>query len=147
MAELERSSETDEVGPIVSDQVEIDDALRNLLERAVIGGAVDAPELCAANIRQSRAELITEQPEQAENGVGISGGVGHDFLGIEFGLLFEQQGEDDETVAQGSRHDGSIEATKTCWRGIVHRSAARKIPLVGTTAVFGRSADPCASNI
>ena len=125
MAELERSSKTDEVGPIVSNQVEIDGALRNLLERAVIGGAVDAPELCAANIRQSRAELIAEQPEKAENGVGISGGVGHDFLGIEFGLLFEQQGEDDETVAQGSRHDGSVEAGELIGEHVVPGEAAR----------------------
>ena len=38
-------------------------------------------------------------------------------------------------------------AAKTWWRGIVHRSPARKIALVGTTAIFARSSASRTSNI
>lgn len=58
------------------------------------------------------AELVSEQIEYAKDRIGISGRVGHDFCRLKFGLLLQNDGEEAETVAQGTGNGHGVEAGK-----------------------------------
>ena len=47
-----------------------------LVESAVVGCGIDAPEPSATDIGDPWAELVAEQPEDAEDHVGIGTGEG-----------------------------------------------------------------------
>src|SRR3546814_12988655 len=63
--------QTDQVGPVFPNQIDFDPAPGNLIELSVARLAVDAPQLRAADVRQTGAESVAQEPEQAENCVGI----------------------------------------------------------------------------
>src|SRR3546814_11664768 len=68
-----------------------------LIELSVARLAVDAPQLRAADVRQTGAESVAQEPEQAENCVGIGSGVGHNLQRIELGFLLQQESQDEQT--------------------------------------------------
>ena len=59
---------------MITDQRGVDRSARDRVERSVVGLPVDAPELGAADVGEARAELVAQEPEQAEDRVGIGGG-------------------------------------------------------------------------
>lgn len=54
--------------------------------------------------------MIAQEPEQAEDLVGVAGGVGHQLVRLQGGLLLEEAVEDVEAVPQGAGHDDGVEA-------------------------------------
>src|SRR4051812_23255651 len=107
--ELERSGQAQQVFPVPLDELDIDAMAREAVEYAVVGGSVDAPEAGVADIGKPWAELVAQEPKQSEHRVCISCGVGHDFGGIEVGLLLEQQSQDEQAVAQDTRHHDGVQ--------------------------------------
>ena len=75
LAQLERPSQPDQVGPVLDDQTDIDGPVGDRAERAIIGVFIDAPEPGPADISKAGAEAITEQPEQAKDCIGIGSRV------------------------------------------------------------------------
>src|SRR3546814_7109136 len=80
-----------QVGPVFPNQIDFDPAPGNLIELSVARLAVDAPQLRAADVRQTGAESVAQEPEQAENCVGIGSGVGHNLQRIELGFLRSEE--------------------------------------------------------
>lgn len=102
VAKLEGSSEADQVFPIFSDELGVDRALNDCIEWAIVGRLAYAPKPCPTDIRQTRAKLIAQKPEQAEDGIRIGGRICHDLDWVEFGFLLQKQRKDSQTVAQGA---------------------------------------------
>ena len=125
VSEFQRTGEADDIGPIVSDQCEVDGAFAKAVERAVIGFAIDPPQLDVAEVGQARAELIAEQPEDAEYRIGVCSGVGHEFGRLQLGFLFEEQREQHQAVAQGAGDHDAVEAAELVGHQIVPSHAAR----------------------
>src|SRR3546814_14785034 len=73
VAELDRPGQTDQVGPVFPNQIDFDPAPGNLIELSVARLAVDAPQLRAADLRQTGAESVAQEPEQAETCAGTIG--------------------------------------------------------------------------
>ena len=84
--------------------------LQNYIELAVVGPRIDAPEARAANVGQARREAVAEVSEQPEHYFAIRTGVGHDPRGLQFGLLFEHHGEQDEAIAQRAGHRNRVQS-------------------------------------
>ncbi len=57
-AELEGAGEPQQVLPVLDDEPDVDALARQAIQGAVVGFAVHAPEPCAADVGQARAELI-----------------------------------------------------------------------------------------
>jgi len=102
--ELERACKPQQIVPMVGDQLHVDLVRRDIIEDAVVGFCVHAPESCAANVSNAGAELVSEQMEYAEDRISIAGRVGHDLGRLKLGLLFENDGEEIKTVAQSARY-------------------------------------------
>ena len=91
------------------DELGVDAMAGDLVERAVAGMAVEAPEAGVADIGKARAELVAEHPEQPEDLVTVGGRVGHDLGGAKAGLVLEEAIEDIEAVSQGAGDDDGVE--------------------------------------
>ena len=119
VAKFQRPSQTDHIGPVLTDQPEIDRAFAKAVERAIIGLPVDPPQPGVTQIGQPRAELVAQQPEQAEHRIGIRGGVGHEFHRLQFGFLFKKKGEQHQAVTQCSGNHDAIQAAELVRQQIV----------------------------
>lgn len=95
--------------PVLQDQLHIDFVRGEFVEYAIVGFPIDAPEPRAADIGDARAELVTKQVEYSKNRICISGSVGHDLGRLKFGLLFENDGDEIEAVAQRAGDGHSVE--------------------------------------
>src|SRR3546814_5594391 len=113
-----------QVGPVFPNQIDFDPAPGNLIELSVARLAVDAPQLRAADVRQTGAESVAQEPEQAENCVGIGSGVGHNLQRIELGFLLQQESQDDQTVAQGAGDDRRSEEHTSELQSLLRNSYA-----------------------
>lgn len=76
----ERSSQPQHVGPILVDEAQVDPVTGDRVEWPVVRGRVDAPPALVGEPGQAGRELEPEEAEQAEDLVGIAGGVGDDLL-------------------------------------------------------------------
>jgi len=56
VSELERTRETDQIFPVLGDELGVDGALSNCIEGAIVGRFIGTPEPRPANISQARAE-------------------------------------------------------------------------------------------
>src|SRR4051794_13377428 len=85
---------------------------RQTIEGAVVRLAAHAPEPRPADVGEPRAELEAQQPEDAEDHVGVGPRVGHDLDRCQRGLLLQDEGQDEgqegEAVAQRARHHDTI---------------------------------------
>ena len=95
-----------------------------LVEGAVIGLAVHAPEPRAADVGQARAELVAEEMEDAEDRVGVGAGVGHDLGRLQLGLLLQHDREQGQAVAQGAGHGDAVQAGELVGDEVVERDPA-----------------------
>jgi hypothetical protein len=95
-AELERPRHSKHVLPVAGDQLPTDVVSGELLENTVVGVWIHPPEPSALDVGQAWAELVAEQPEQAEYDVARARRVSHDLLGIQRRLLLQKRGQDDE---------------------------------------------------
>ncbi len=64
----------EQVVPVRSDEVGVDLVAGQAVERPVVGGAGGAPEAGGADVGQSRAELVAEQPPGASRHLGVRTG-------------------------------------------------------------------------
>ena len=62
------------------DQLHVDFVRREIIEHAVVGLSIDAPEPSAADIGDAWAELVAEQEKDPEDRVGITSRVGRSFV-------------------------------------------------------------------
>src|SRR5208283_2877190 len=122
----------------IADQIDFDSAASDRIERPVARLAVDTPEFDAADVRQAGAELVSEEPEQAENGIGISGGVCHNLQRFQLGFLLQQESQDDQAVAQRSGDDGAGQTAELIGNHVVPSEAAFLAVVFGIgTGVYG----------
>ena len=85
--------DAEQVVVVLLDEPGVDLVAREGVQRAVVG-RVDAPERRATGVGESRGVLVSEQPEQAEDDVGVAGAVGHDLARPHAGLRVKQAVED-----------------------------------------------------
>jgi hypothetical protein len=91
-AQLEGSRQSQQVIPVLLNAFGLDPVTGDRVEWPVVGGGVHPPVARPADVGDSRAEAITQQPKQAKHHVGIGPGVRHDLTGVQFRGLFEHQG-------------------------------------------------------
>ena len=60
-AELQGAGQAKQVLPMLRDQAKVDALRREVVQRALIGFAVHAPEAAAADVGQAGTELVAEQ--------------------------------------------------------------------------------------
>ncbi len=97
---------------MLDDQLRADALAGEAIERAVVGVWVKAPEPLVWQSGGAGAELVAQQPEQAEDLIGVGGLVGDDHRGATVAgrLEFEQPVEDHQRVAQGAGDDDRVQA-------------------------------------
>ncbi len=108
-AQRQRAGDAQQVVPVLDDALRPDAVGGQVVEPAVVGVTIDAPEARATDVADARAELVAQQPEQAEDHVSIGAGVGHDLARVQRGLLIEQDAEQHKRVAQRAGHDHAVE--------------------------------------
>ena len=79
-AGVDRGDHAQDVRPLPPDAVEVDAPAYRGVECAVVGLAVDQPELRVREVGQLRAVVEAEQPHQGEDDVAVGAGVGDDHL-------------------------------------------------------------------
>jgi len=94
------------------DQRGVDAVAREAVQRAVVAVAGEVPEALVGQSCGAWAELVAEQPVQAEDLVGVGGLVGDDHRRAAGAgrLEFEQAVEGDQRVAQGAGDDDRVQA-------------------------------------
>ena len=137
--QLERPGEADQVFPVVNDELGVDHALRDPIEGAVVGGLVGTPQPCPTDIGQARAELISQKPEQAEDGIRIGGCIGHDLRWVELGFLFEEQGQDGQAIAQCARDHRSAQTRVLIRQHVVPSDAPTPAEVSGVRSSMDRA--------
>ena len=95
---------------MLRDQAKVDALRREVVQRAVIGFAVHAPEAAAADVGQAGTELVAEQMGDAEDRVGVRAGVGHDLGRLQLGLLLQDNGEQHRAIAQRAPYGDAVQA-------------------------------------
>lgn len=108
--EFQGTGEAQEVIPVRNNPVQIDPVAGGVVEHSIIGCGIHAPKAGAADVRQTRTEPVTQKPEQSEHHIRICSGVGHNPRGLEFRLLLQHGGQQDQTVTQSSRHRDGVQA-------------------------------------
>ena len=122
--ELERAGEPQEVLPVAGDALGVDAMAGERVQPPIVGAGVDAPETGAADVGEPGAELVAQEPEQAEDAVGVGAGVGHDLGRLELGLLAEQEAEDDQAVLERAGDDDGVEPGELVGHQVVVGDAA-----------------------
>lgn len=74
----ERAGDAQDVVPVRDDRPGVDPVASEPVQRAVVGLTVDSPEALVGQRGGARAELVAQQPEEAEDLVGVGGLVGDD---------------------------------------------------------------------
>jgi hypothetical protein len=97
-AQLQGTCQPKHVIPVGSDAPQGKTMAGDMVEFAIIGSGIDAPETCATNVGQTRAEAVTEQAESSEHHIVVSACVGDDLRRLQFRLLFEHNRQQDEAV-------------------------------------------------
>ena len=70
--------------------------LSQVVEEAIVGFRIHAPEARFSNMGQARTNLIAQQPKQPKDNVAGAGGIGHDLDRIQSGFLLQQAFQDIE---------------------------------------------------
>src|ERR1700728_4469367 len=91
----------------------------DVVELAVIGFGVDAPEARSANVSETRAESVAKQSKQPEYNIAIGARVRHDLRGLQSGLLFEYDRQQDQAVAQCAWSRDRVETGKLVGEQVV----------------------------
>ena len=78
LAWVVREAEAQEILPMLRDKICVRLVGGDAIERPVISLRIDPPESCAGDIGDARAELVTQQPEDSEDHIGIRPGVRHE---------------------------------------------------------------------
>jgi hypothetical protein len=75
---------------VTHDQGGVNPLTGKSVEHAIIGVGIHAPKAGFLDIGELRAQLvlIAEQAKEAKNQVTVTGGVGHNFMEMQSGLLF-----------------------------------------------------------
>ena len=68
------------------------------VELAIVGFEIDTPETGSPDVRQARAEPVAQQAEQPEDDIAISARICHDLRRLQFGLLFQHNRQQHQTV-------------------------------------------------
>ena len=113
------------------DELDVDPVAGQAVERAVVGGPVDAPEAGIADVGEPGAELVAQEPEQPEHRVSVGCSIGHDFRGFEVGFLVEQQSQDEQAVAQCAGHHDGVQAGELVGDEVVVGDAAAGAEVLG----------------
>jgi hypothetical protein len=100
--------DAEQVVVVLLDEPGIDLVSREGVQRAVVG-RVHTPERRAAGVREPRRVLVAEQPKQAEDHVGIAGGVRHDLTRANAGLRVQESVEDVGGVGLGAGDDDGVQ--------------------------------------
>ena len=102
----------EQVVVVLLDERPVDLVAREAVQRAVVGG-VQAPERGGAGVSEPRRVLIAKDPEQAEDHVGVPGGIGDDLPGPDARLGVEQPLEDVRGVGLGAGDHDRVQPTIT----------------------------------
>ena len=80
------------------------------IQDPIVGRGIETPEAGFSDVRQPGAELVAQQPEQAEDHVTDPSRVGHDLHRAQLRLVLQQAIEDEHRIAQRAGDDDSVEA-------------------------------------
>ncbi len=120
-AELERACQAQQILPVLDDELYVNALGGQLVEGAIVGLAIHAPEPRPADVGQTRAELVAQEMKDAEDRVGVGPGVGHDLGRLQLGLLLQHHGKQREAVAQGAGHGDAVEPGELVRDQVVER--------------------------
>jgi hypothetical protein len=98
--QLQRTGQAQKIIPILGYEAHPHFVGGEIVEWAIIGFRIDPPEPATADVGNARAELVAEQPKNAEDHVGVCAGIGHDFGRLKLCLLFEHDAQQHEAIAQ-----------------------------------------------
>jgi hypothetical protein len=106
------AGDAQDVLPLPADQLGVYAVASEAVERSVAGVAVDAPESLVGQAGRAGPELVTQQPEQPEDLVGVGGLVGDDHRrpAVAGRCHFEQSIEDHQRVTQRAGDDDRVQA-------------------------------------
>jgi hypothetical protein len=96
------------------DQLGTHSVPRQPILRAIVGGRIEPPEPRLPEVGQAGAELVAQQPEQAEDHVAVTGRVAHHLPGIEAGLVIQGVRPVNHTSRSGSAHPGTLWPRQGC---------------------------------
>jgi len=139
LPQFQRTRQAQQVIPVLGSQGDMDAGLGDGIELAVIGCGVDPPEPGTADIGEPGAETIAEQPEQAKHPIAAGAGIGHDLGGLQFGLLFQDYGQENQTVAEGTGDGDGMEASERVRNQVVPGDAAAGTEILGIRAGVNRT--------
>ena len=74
------------------------------IQQPVVCFGIDPPEARTADIGQTGAESVAKQAKQPENHVAVRARIRHDLGRLKVGLLFQNDGQQNQTVAQRAWH-------------------------------------------
>ena len=83
---FQRAGHAEKLIPVRRDQLPLQAMAGNSVEHAITGFMIEAPISRIPEIRQPRAELKSQQPEQPENQIGVAGRVGDDLLWLQLSV-------------------------------------------------------------
>ena len=101
MALQQAAGDAEQIVVVLLDERPVDLVAREAVQRAVVGG-VRTPERGGAGVSKPRRVLVAEDPEEAEDHVGVAGCIGDDLPGANAGLRVEQPVKDVRRVGLGA---------------------------------------------
>ena len=112
---------------------------RHPIQHAVVRVTIEPPQPRIPEIRQPRAELKAQQPEQAEHEVGIPCRVRDQLLWLQFLRMFHQTVQQIGRLAQRSRNYDPLDACELIVHELVIGDTALLVKILAIMAGIERS--------
>lgn len=93
---VDGTDDSEDVGPVVFDAIDVDFASHSGVERPVVSGWVDPPEFLVGQVSELGSVFETEELEESEHNVAVGAGIGDDDFGFRAGFLSVDEVDDVE---------------------------------------------------
>jgi hypothetical protein len=127
---VERPGDAQQIVPVADNQWDGHAGSGNGIQTPIIGRRIHPPKAGFADIGQPGAELVAEEPKQAEDDITDPGGIRHDFDRLELGLVFEEAIQDGHRIAERAWDDDRMEAGELVRGEVVIGHAAMRVEIV-----------------
>jgi hypothetical protein len=98
---------------------------RNAIQDAIVCPTIDAPALRFPDVGQARAELIAEEPKQAQDHITDPSGIGHDRHGPQSLPLWALQQLDAWSTPAFTASDKHVASSQTVLQAFHHPQGIR----------------------
>ena len=110
LPEGQRAGDAQHVAPVGAHPVQPDGVVRDGLQGTVVGGGAGPPQPGVGDVGDARGELVAADREQAEDDVGVGGGVGDDRFRPFAAIAGVDGVQDEQRVPQRAGDDDPTEA-------------------------------------